>query len=136
MPARLIDFVLAQRVFVLILTAARSGDVHGATWAEIDLDKALWAIPAARMKAFTPPPQTLPRPAKELDQFIRACKGGPASDASFENVYPFAETIQLGNIALRTDKRLLWDTQKMAFTNAPEMRPHLARKYRAGWELS
>jgi len=35
----------------LILTAARSGEVRGADWAEIDLDKALWAIPAERMKA-------------------------------------------------------------------------------------
>ncbi|MEV5020734.1 tyrosine-type recombinase/integrase [Sphingobium sp. LMA1-1-1.1] len=35
----------------LILTAARSGEVRGADWAEIDLDKALWTIPAERMKA-------------------------------------------------------------------------------------
>lgn len=34
-----------------ILTAARSGEVRGATWAEIDLEAALWTIPAARMKA-------------------------------------------------------------------------------------
>jgi len=35
----------------LILTAARSGEIRGATWAEIDLEAALWTIPAARMKA-------------------------------------------------------------------------------------
>lgn len=35
----------------LILTAARSGEVRGAHWAEIDFDKALWTIPASRMKA-------------------------------------------------------------------------------------
>jgi len=33
-----------------ILTAARSGEVRGATWAEIDLEKQLWIIPAERMK--------------------------------------------------------------------------------------
>jgi integrase len=33
-----------------ILTAARSGEVRGATWAEIDLEKRLWIIPAERMK--------------------------------------------------------------------------------------
>lgn len=32
------------------LTAARSGEVRGATWDEIDLEKALWVIPGARMK--------------------------------------------------------------------------------------
>lgn len=35
----------------LILTAARSGEVRGATWTEFDLDKALWTIPGDRMKA-------------------------------------------------------------------------------------
>lgn len=34
-----------------ILTACRSGEVRGATWAEIDLKQRTWTIPAARMKA-------------------------------------------------------------------------------------
>lgn len=34
----------------LILTATRSGEFRGATWAELDLEAALWTIPAARMK--------------------------------------------------------------------------------------
>lgn len=35
----------------LILTAARTGEIIGATWDEIDLEKAVWTIPADRMKA-------------------------------------------------------------------------------------
>jgi integrase len=35
----------------LILTAARSGEVRGMLWSEVDLEAALWIIPAARMKA-------------------------------------------------------------------------------------
>lgn len=34
-----------------ILTAARTGEVIGATWREMDLDAATWTIPALRMKA-------------------------------------------------------------------------------------
>jgi integrase len=34
-----------------ILTAARSGEVRGARWAEIDLEAKTWIIPPARMKA-------------------------------------------------------------------------------------
>lgn len=34
-----------------ILTATRTSEVLGATWAELDLDKAIWTIPASRMKA-------------------------------------------------------------------------------------
>jgi integrase len=43
--------VAAKAVEFAILTACRSGEVRGATWAEIDLDAALWTIPAERMKA-------------------------------------------------------------------------------------
>lgn len=35
----------------LILTAARSGEVRGALWSEIDLTERTWTIPAERMKA-------------------------------------------------------------------------------------
>lgn len=35
----------------LILTAARSGEVRGMLWSEVDLKAALWIIPASRMKA-------------------------------------------------------------------------------------
>src|SRR3546814_18089595 len=34
-----------------ILTAARSGEVRGATWDESDLADGLWTIPKGRMKA-------------------------------------------------------------------------------------
>jgi integrase len=35
----------------LILTVCRMGEVLGARWAEIDLERAVWVIPAGRMKA-------------------------------------------------------------------------------------
>ncbi len=40
----------ARAVEFLIFTAARSGEVRGATWPEIDLEKKSWTIPAERMK--------------------------------------------------------------------------------------
>lgn len=45
------DSVSALALRFLILTAARTGEVIGATWREIDRDAALWIVPAARMKA-------------------------------------------------------------------------------------
>lgn len=41
----------ARALQFLALTAARSGEVRGMAWTEVDLDKALWTVPAARMKA-------------------------------------------------------------------------------------
>lgn len=43
--------VAAVALEFCILTATRSGEVLGARWDEIDLDKKVWTIPAARMKA-------------------------------------------------------------------------------------
>jgi integrase len=45
------DGLGARALELAILTAARTGEVLGATWAELDLEAALWTIPAARMKA-------------------------------------------------------------------------------------
>jgi integrase len=47
------DAALAVRLGFefLILTAARTGEVLGATWDEIDLKEKVWTVPAARMKA-------------------------------------------------------------------------------------
>lgn len=40
----------ARALELAILTVARSGEVRGAKWAEIDLDAAVWTVPAERMK--------------------------------------------------------------------------------------
>jgi integrase len=41
----------ASALEVAVLTAARSGEVLGARWVEFDLDRAVWTVPATRMKA-------------------------------------------------------------------------------------
>lgn len=43
--------VAAKALLFTILTAARSGEVLGARWGEIDLAAKVWTVPAARMKA-------------------------------------------------------------------------------------
>ncbi len=48
---RQMNSVAALALEFTILTAARTGEVLGATWAEVDMDRAVWTVPAARMKA-------------------------------------------------------------------------------------
>lgn len=43
--------IAAQALQFAVLTASRTSEVLGATWSEIDLDAALWVVPAARTKA-------------------------------------------------------------------------------------
>ena len=48
---RLKEGVSARALEFAILTAARSGEVRGAKWSEIDLNARIWTIPGERMKA-------------------------------------------------------------------------------------
>lgn len=48
---RAMEMVAARALEFAILTAARSGEVFGATWQEIDLANGVWTIAANRMKA-------------------------------------------------------------------------------------
>jgi len=43
--------IAARCLELAVLTAARTGEVLGATWSEIDLEEAIWAIPGERMKS-------------------------------------------------------------------------------------
>jgi integrase len=45
------DSISARALEFTILTAARTGEVIGGTWDEINLTEAVWTIPASRMKA-------------------------------------------------------------------------------------
>ncbi len=45
------EAVAALALEFVILTAARTGEVIAAEWGEVDLAKALWTVPAERMKA-------------------------------------------------------------------------------------
>jgi integrase len=47
---RACEGLAARALELTILTAARSGEVFGATWSEFDLDAGFWVIPASRMK--------------------------------------------------------------------------------------
>ncbi|WP_374554687.1 tyrosine-type recombinase/integrase [Aquitalea pelogenes] len=56
----------------LILTAARSGEVRGMMWQEIDWDAAIWTVPADRMKAKMVHRVPL---SKRAMQILQCCRG-------------------------------------------------------------
>jgi integrase len=45
------DATSALALELCILTAARSGEILGMRWSEVDFDNKIWTVPAARMKA-------------------------------------------------------------------------------------
>lgn len=56
----------ARALEFAILTAARDGEVRGATWDEVDAEAAIWTIPAERMKAGNRHRVPLSKPALDL----------------------------------------------------------------------
>jgi hypothetical protein len=61
----------------IILTAARTGEVRGATWGEVDLQSSIWTVPADRMKSARAHRVPLCRRALEILEFVKQL---PASD--------------------------------------------------------
>lgn len=67
----------------VILCAARSGEARGARWAEIDLDKRVWTVPRARMKAGREHRIPLCDRALEVLATVRPLTGGEADGLVF-----------------------------------------------------
>ncbi|MCY0092597.1 tyrosine-type recombinase/integrase [Hoeflea sp. J2-29] len=87
------DGQIARLAFeFLILTASRTGEVLEASWKEIDLENALWTVPAERMKAKLAHRVPLSnrcieilKQARQLDVASPYLFPGTASDRPFSN---------------------------------------------------
>ena len=85
----------AKALEFAVLTAARSGEVRGAVWSELDLAAALWTVPAERMKSGREHRVPLSKPALTLlrdlptgapDDLVFPGLRGPLSDMSLTAV--------------------------------------------------
>jgi len=93
---RLQPGVSAHALEFLILCAARSGEVRGATWSEVDFQEGVWTIPAERMKVGKEHRVPLSKAAMALlkaqpriadsEHIFPGRKGGALSDMSLSKV--------------------------------------------------
>lgn len=67
--------------------------------------------------------------------WLDACKGGQPSPGSFTSAGSITDTVNLGAVALRAGKKVLFDSQNMKITNVADANKYLHRQYREGWEL-
>ncbi len=79
----------------IVLTAARSGEVRGATWAEVDEEGRLWNVPAERMKAGRVHQVPLSTEAFEVLRKAKQLKP-PASDKS--PIFPSSRGVLLSDM--------------------------------------
>jgi predicted dehydrogenase len=87
-------------------------------------------------------PHSIPSSPGHYKEWIAAAKGGKPAGANFDWAGPLAESVLLGNVALRvqlreelTLYRLLWDSENLKFTNLEDANKFVRREYRAGWSL-
>ncbi len=96
-------------------------------------------IPESRMKQYGAPPKTAPRTTQRgsiiPSEWFAACRGGQAASCNFDVAGLLTEVVLLGNIAIRSGKKLLWDAQQMRFTNDENANRYLRATYRSGWTL-
>ncbi len=92
-------------------------------------------IPETKMKAYKLPPKTLARSKGHHRDWIDACKGGKPASSNFDYAGPLTEVILLGNVALRTGKKLAWDGLNIKATNAPEADRYIRPEYHNNWTL-
>ena len=71
----------------------------------------------------------------QTTEMIRAFRGGSPSRGRFQEVQSVAEAICLGNLAIRMDDRLEWDSENMQVANHSQANEFVSRIYRKGWEL-
>jgi predicted dehydrogenase len=99
-------------------------------------------FPASCAKEAAEVARTIPRSENHYQEWIQAAKGARPPGSYFDWAGPLAESVLLGNVALRvqlreelTLYRLLWDSANLKFTNLDEANRFLRREYRAGWSL-
>ncbi len=92
-------------------------------------------IPEEKMRDYKRPDKTIPRVKSHHKNWLDACKGGLPAGTNFDYAGPLTEIVLLGNIAVRTGKRIEWDAKNMKVTNIGEANKYVRREYRRGWEL-
>ncbi len=75
--------------------------------------------------------------ASHYMEWVRACQGGPPASSSYPYAAPIVESLMLGNVALRTEEVLEWDSAAFRLTTGSERATRLLTpEYRAPWSAS
>lgn len=94
-------------------------------------------VPESKMAELKRPEKTIPRSIGHRAEWIKACKEGKPEDAKAGFAYsgPFTEALLVGNLAVRLQKPIQWDSAAMKATNAPEAEPLIHKAYREGFHI-
>ncbi len=92
-------------------------------------------LPREKFANYQPPAPSIPRSPGHHQEWINACKGGPAAVSNFDYASALTETALLGNLAIITGERINWDARRMRAVNSPKADKLVRPAYRKGWTL-
>ena len=94
-------------------------------------------IPTSRHQEVGAPEQMLERSPGHQAEWIQACKDNKPENALAGFAYsgPFTEALLVGNLAVRLQKRVEWDSEAMRSPNCPEADNYITQFYRRGWQI-
>ena len=93
-------------------------------------------IPESKMQGYKRPAEVIKRSPGHFQDWLGACKGGPAPCSNFGIAGPYTEWILLGAISWRfANEKLLWDGKNLRFTNNEKANDYVKPHFRKGWEL-
>ena len=103
------------------------GLLPGSRWAEYKLPNAY--LPRS------PGSGTDDNQASHCRDWVRACKSGAPACSNFSVSGPYSEWNALGTAACHFEGKLLWNYEKMEFTNNKDASQLLKPTFRKGWEM-
>lgn len=69
-----------------------------------------------------------------IEELFTAIRGGPVPGSNFDYASRLTEVVLLGGLAIRTGKRIEYDSKNMRITNHPELNRFIKEPVRKGWE--
>jgi predicted dehydrogenase len=93
-------------------------------------------LPEERFRDYQPPKPSVPRAPKQShhQEWLEACRGGAPAFCRFDGfASQLTEAMLVANLAVRTGKKISWDTEQLEARGCPEAGPAIKRDYRTGW---
>jgi hypothetical protein len=97
-------------------------------------------LPEDAFADFKPPAPSLPRGSGQprlwhYQEWVNACKGGPATLSNFDYAARLTEAVLLGNVAVRAGTKITWDAAAMKAVGCPQAEAFVKPHFRKGWEM-
>jgi predicted dehydrogenase len=118
------------------LIIGSKGTLFTRTWHGGEDDSDMFVLlPRKQFEGVHLPAPTLPRTSGHHQEWVNACHGQGKALSHFGYAALLTEALLLGNVALRTGKKIEWDAHSMRARSCPEADAYLHPKFRKGWTL-